>query len=397
MVDIKAVLLLQGEVRGSACVYPRESQPPVPGPACSTSGKTPLVLGMRVSVDVRQPLASEPHTGHNRWHPEIEPILTVAPGEVLTLETRDGADGQLTQESTHDDVLRLDFGRSHPLTGPVYVEGAGPGDVLEVEILDYEWGDSGVTPIIPGFGFLADLFPEPFLVKWALDRDVARSPEIPGVSIPAEAFAGVLGVAPSLELMREQLERERMLEERGFPVAETGASGAVPAFAAAGLRTIPPRENGGNLDIRHLVVGSRLFLPVHVSGALFSAGDLHFAQGDGEVCGSAIEIAGAVTVRFSVHQAPRPTDPASELRGSCPHNASELRDDRGLARRRWNRRVDGHQCRYETCSARVDRPSLGEAWPLARGGVRVDQRGGRSPSLSGRRRSAPTCLGRHPA
>ena len=100
-----------------------------------------------------------------------------------------------------------------------------------------------------------------------------------------------------------------MLEERGFPVAETGASGAVPAFAAAGLRTIPPRENGGNLDIRHLVVGSRLFLPVHVPGALFSAGDLHFAQGDGEVCGSAIEIAGAVTLRFSLHQAPAPRSP----------------------------------------------------------------------------------------
>ena len=162
------------------------------------------------SVDSRQPLASEPHTGHNRWHPEIEPILTVAPGEVLTLETRDGADGQLTQESTHDDVLRLDFGRSHPLTGPVYVEGAGPGDVLEVEILAYEWENSGVTPIIPGFGFLADLFPEPFLAKWAVEGDVARSAEIPGVSIPAEAFAGVLGVAPSLELMREQLERERI-------------------------------------------------------------------------------------------------------------------------------------------------------------------------------------------
>ena len=220
---------------------------------------------------------------------------------MLTLETRDGADGQLTPGSTHADVLRLEFGLSHPLTGPIYVEGAGPGDVLEVEILSYEWGDFGATPIIPGFGFLADLFPEPFLAKWLLTGDVARSPDIPGVSIPAEAFAGVLGVAPSLELMREQLKRERVLEERGFSMAETGASGAVPAFAATGLRTIPPRENGGNVDIRHLIAGSRLFLPVFVPGALFSVGDLHFAQGDGEVCGSAIEIAGAVTVRFSVH------------------------------------------------------------------------------------------------
>ncbi len=271
------------------------------------SVETPLACSMRVSVDAPQPLASEPHTGHNRWHPEIEPILRVAPGEMVTLETRDGADGQLTQESSHDDVLRLDFGRSHPLTGPVHVDGANPGDMLEVEIVAYEWGSSGVTPIVPGFGFLADLFPKPFLVKWTLDGNVARSPEIPGVSIPADAFAGVLGVAPSFELMREQRERERELEKRGFALADTGASGAIPAFAAAGLRTIPPRENGGNLDIRHLVVGSRLFLPVYVSGALFSVGDLHFAQGDGEVCGSAIEIAGAVTVRFSVHHAPTPT------------------------------------------------------------------------------------------
>ncbi len=256
---------------------------------------------MRVSVDIHRRLADQPGTGHNRWHPDIEPIVSVGQGQEITLEMRDGGDGQFTRQSTQADVLRLDFGLSHPLTGPVFVEGARPGDVLQVDIVDYEWGSFGATPVVPVFGFLADLFPDPFLAKWEIAGDIATSAEVPGVRIPAEVFAGVLGVAPSPELMREQLRREKELKERGFSVAAGDASGAVPALASGGLRTIPPRENGGNIDIRHLVAGSRLFLPVFVPGALFSVGDLHFAQGDGEVCGAAIEIAGAVTVRFSVH------------------------------------------------------------------------------------------------
>ena len=152
---------------------------------------------MRVSVDIQRRLADEPGTGHNRWHPDIEPIVSVAQGEEITLETRDGGDGQLTRQSTHADVLRLDFGLSHPLTGPVFVEGARPGDLLQVDILDYEWGSFGTTPVVPGFGFLAEIFREPFLAKWEIAGDVATSTELPGVRIPAEVFAGVFGVAPS--------------------------------------------------------------------------------------------------------------------------------------------------------------------------------------------------------
>jgi formamidase len=262
---------------------------------------------LRIAVDTSLPLAREPGTGHNRWHPDIPPIARVRPGQEVTIETRDGADGQLTRASTHENVLGLDLGLSHPLTGPVFVEGAEPGDVLDVEIQSYESAGFGFTPIYPGFGFLADLFPKPFLAKWELDGGFARSSELPGVAIPAEPFAGVLGVAPSHDLMNEQRERERRLASLGFDLAAPDAPGAVPDLAAAGLRTIPPRENGGNLDIRQLVAGSRLLLPVHVAGALFSVGDLHFAQGDGEVCGSAIEIAGAITVRFGLldHEASR--------------------------------------------------------------------------------------------
>ena len=121
---------------------------------------------------------------HNRWHPDLEPVATVAPGVELTLSTRDGIDGQLTPESTHADVLDLDLGLGHPLTGPVFVEGAEPGDVLAVELVAYETAGFGVTAVIPGFGFLSDVFTDPYLVKWEIDGGLARSEELPGVAVP---------------------------------------------------------------------------------------------------------------------------------------------------------------------------------------------------------------------
>ena len=235
---------------------------------------------------------------HNRWHPDLEVVATVAPGEEITLETRDGLDGQLTRDSAHEDVSRLDLGLGHPLAGPVWVTGAEPGDLLEVELVSYETADVGVTAVIPGFGFLADLFPEPYVVHWEVRDGLARSPELPGVAVPEATFAGVIGVAPSHGLMEEIRRREQAIADAGGPVADSMPERALPPHAASGLRTIPPREIGGNIDIRQLVAGSRLFLPVHVPGALFSIGDLHFAQGDGEVCGTGIEVAGAATVCF---------------------------------------------------------------------------------------------------
>ena len=241
---------------------------------------------------------------HNRWHPDLEPVAEVAVGEEIRLETDDGLAGQLTPESTHADAGRLNLGLGHPLTGPFYVREAEPGDVLEVHFVDYETADFGTTAVIPGFGFLADLFPDPYLVKWEIDGGAARAAELPGVAVPEETFAGVVGVAPSHALLDELRAREEGLRDRGQPVADPHPDAAVPSTATDGLRTIPPREIGGNLDVRQLVAGSRLWLPVAVPGALFSAGDLHFAQGDGEVCGTAIEVAGAVTVRFALHRSP---------------------------------------------------------------------------------------------
>jgi formamidase len=168
--------------------------------------------------------------------------------------------------------------------------------------VSYEWADFGSTAVIPGFGFLADLFPDPYLVKWEIADGLARSEELPGVAVPEETFAGVVGVAPSRERMEAFRQREEALRARGQAVADPFPEAAVPPEAADGIRTIPPRETGGNMDTRQLVAGSRLWLPVDVPGALFSIGDLHFAQGDGEVCGTAIEVAGSVTVSFELHR-----------------------------------------------------------------------------------------------
>jgi formamidase len=254
---------------------------------------------------------------HNRWHPDLEPVATVRPGEELTLETEDGLAGQLGRESSHQDAGSLDLGLGHPLAGPVRVEGAEPGDLLRVEFVAYRAADFGVTAVIPGFGYLADLFPDPYLVKWDIDGGYARSAELPGIAVPAATFAGVAGVAPSHGTMARVRAREEELRARGGAVADDLPETAVPPEAASGLRTIPPRELGGNLDVPQLIAGSRLVLPVDVPGALFSVGDLHLAQGEGEVCGTGIEIAGSVTLRFDLRKQPawRPPFPVYETPG----------------------------------------------------------------------------------
>ncbi len=239
---------------------------------------------------------------HNRWHPDIPPVATVSPGTAVTLECEDGMAGLLTRDSVHADCARLELGLPHPLSGPIEVVGAEPGDLLEVEFLEYRSASFGITAVIPGFGFLADLFPDPYLVAWDIADGLATSPALPGVAVPEAMFAGVVGVAPSRARLEAVHRRERAIAARGGPVADAQPELAVPAAARDGLRTIPPREIGGNLDIRQLVAGSRIYLPVDVPGASLSVGDLHFAQGDGEVCGTAIEVAGTVTLRVAVHR-----------------------------------------------------------------------------------------------
>src|SRR5215471_8685307 len=259
-------------------------------------GKAELTMTTReVRIDRSRPLTVQTETGHNRWHPDIPPVLECDPGHEVILETRDALDGQLTPESTVAQVGQVDLGVVHPLTGPVFVAGAGPGDLLEVEILEVAPEPSGFTCQIPGFGFLADVFTEPHLVRWQIEKGFATSQDLPGVRVPGAPFMGTIGLTPGHELMRRTRDREQAALDAG------GAVPATPAIAAEALRTIPPREQGGNVDIKHLVAGTRLFLPVDTPGALFSAGDAHFAQGDAEACGTAIEMAATLAVRFAVH------------------------------------------------------------------------------------------------
>jgi formamidase len=247
---------------------------------------------LRIEIDRSRPLHEGAERGHNRWHPRLAPVASVDPGEEVTFEIRDSRDRQITRDSRHEDLLGV-AGVAHPLTGPLEVRGAEPGDVLELEVLAYETDDFGWTGIWPGSGFLGDLFDRPFLAKWELADGVARSDQLPGVVVPACVHAGTIGVAPSAQLFERAREREAAIDTPNPPTPEH----AWPPEAADGLRTYPPRENGGNMDIRDLGPGARLWLPVHVTGALLSAGDLHFAQGDGEVCISAIETGGSATFR----------------------------------------------------------------------------------------------------
>src|SRR5438876_3894970 len=258
-----------------------------------------------VEIDRGKRLRDQPTTGHNRFHPDIPPLVTVDEGEEVVLATRDGVDGQFGPPTTEADMAAVESTAIHPLTGPVFVEGARPGDALEIEFLDIVPQPHAFTAIVPGLGFLRDVFTTPFLVHWQIRDGWATSPKLPGVRIPGAPFMGVSGVAPSAAQVRAWTARENDLLSRGGFVFPPDATGAIPSrgpAATEGLRTLPPRENGGNFDVKQLTKGSKLLLPVAVEGALFSTGDGHFAQGDGEVCVTAVEMGATAAVRFTIHQ-----------------------------------------------------------------------------------------------
>ena len=257
-----------------------------------------------IRIDRAKRLSDEAHLGHNRFHPDITPVAEVGEGEEVALETRDALDGQLGPGTTVADFPSLDVGAVHPLTGPVFVKGAAPGDILEIEFTDVIAQPVAFSAIMPGLGFLRDVMTEPFLVHWQIRDGWAISAEIPGVRIPGGPFMGVSGVAPSAEKLAEWTAREPRVIDKGGLAFPPDPGGAVPAGSCglAGLRTLPPRENGGNFDVKQLTRGSKLFLPVFKEGGLFSTGDGHFAQGDGEVCVTAVEMGATGVVRFKVHK-----------------------------------------------------------------------------------------------
>ncbi|MDZ7702689.1 MAG: acetamidase/formamidase family protein [Halobacteriales archaeon] len=207
---------------------------------------------------------------HHAWDNSLDPVLTVESGEIVRFECRDAVDGQLGRDATVDDLADVSLDPVHPLTGPVAVEGADPGTVLQVELLDLEHKGWGYTTYLPGemgLGLLPEDFPDPGIHVWELEGDVGHF--VNGIEVPLDPFPGVIGVAPAADGEHD---------------------------------TLPPRDVGGNMDIKHLTAGSTLYLPVEVDGALFSTGDCHAAQGDGEVCVTGVEAPMFVTARFTVRE-----------------------------------------------------------------------------------------------
>jgi acetamidase/formamidase len=212
------------------------------------------------------------HEAHHHfgWDHSIPPVMRIPPGTTLEFECPDSSGGQLSARSTVAAVPGIDFARVNPVTGPIFIDGAEPGDALRVTIHAFKPSGWGWTANIPGFGLLTDQFTEPALHIWTYDK-VGMGPAAfsPMGKVPLKPFAGTIGLAP----------------------AEPGLHSVVP-----------PRQVGGNMDIRDLSAGTVLYLPVEVAGALFSVGDTHAAQGDGEVCGTAIESPMNVVLGFDLEK-----------------------------------------------------------------------------------------------
>ncbi len=258
---------------------------------------------------------------HNRWHPDIPMVAMVKPGDDFIVECVDWTGGQIKDNDDASDVRDVDLTKVHFLSGPIGVEGAEPGDLMVVDILDIGtlqdslWGFNGFFSKQNGGGFLTEHFPEAQKTIWDISGMFTHSRHVPGVNFAGLIHPGLIGCLPSRELLNEWNTREGALvatdPERVPPLAalpsgETAHMGrmtgdAAKAAGAEGARTVPPREHGGNCDIKDLSRGSRVFFPVYVPGGGLSMGDLHFSQGDGEItfCG-AIEMAGWIHIKVSL-------------------------------------------------------------------------------------------------
>ncbi|MDD2876854.1 MAG: acetamidase/formamidase family protein [Acidiphilium sp.] len=250
---------------------------------------------------------------HNRWHPDVPMVATVKPGDDFILETYDWTGGFIKNDESAADVRDIDLTTVHFLSGPIAVEGAEPGDLLVVDILDIgalpgnEWGFNGFFSKQNGGGFLTDYFPQAQKSIWDIKGMFTTSRHIPGVRFAGLVHPGLIGCMPDPSLLATWNKREvdfintnptRIPPLANAPFPGTAHMGrlkgeARDAAAAAGARTVPPREHGGNCDIKDLSRGARVYFPVYVKGAGLSVGDLHFSQGDGEItfCG-AIEMPG---------------------------------------------------------------------------------------------------------
>ncbi|MEO0802740.1 MAG: formamidase [Cyanobacteria bacterium J06642_2] len=279
-------------------------------------------------VDLTKPMSEQEVPGHNRWHPDIPAVVSVNPGDVFRIECKDWTDGQIGDNDSPDDIRDVDLTVVHVLSGPIHVNGAEPGDILVVDLLDIgalpgdEWGFTGIFSRENGGGFLTDHFPAAAKAIWDLQGIYTSSRHIPGVRFAGITHPGLIGCAPSQELLNTWNKREKALVDAGNAAAlpwkpEIPPMAALPnpqnavlgkltgaefdRVAAEAARTVPPREHGGNCDIKNLSRGSRIYFPVYVDGAKLSMGDIHFSQGDGEIsfCG-AIEMSGYIDLHVDI-------------------------------------------------------------------------------------------------
>jgi formamidase len=274
------------------------------------------------SVDQSKSMREQTAPGHNRWHPDIPAVAWVRPGDEFRMECKEWTDNQIGNNDSANDVRDVDLTVAHMLSGPIGVEGAEPGDLLVLDILDLGpvpqqtgpapgegWGYTGIFAKTNAGGFLTDYYPDAAKAIWDFHGQDATSRHLPGVRYTGITHPGLFGTAPSAELLARWNARERALiatdpdrvpalalpPEASGALAGTLSGAAFERVATEGARTVPARENGGNHDIKNFTRGSRVFYPVHVAGALLSGGDLHFSQGDGEItfCG-AIEMGGFI-------------------------------------------------------------------------------------------------------
>lgn len=286
---------------------------------------TTLAVGHETlfKVDLNKPWKQQQVLGHNRWHPDIPPVESINPGTTFRMECKDWTDGQIGNNDSANDVRDVDLSVCHVLSGPIAVNGAEPGDAIVVDILDVqpfpgprtEWGYTGIFAKSNGGGFLTDHFPDAHKAIWDLKGVFATSRHLPDVRFVGIPHPGLIGCAPSHEMLDRWNNREKELIDTdpnrvpplALPPLERNAimgslqGDAFKRSAQEGARTVPPREHGGNCDIKNLTRGSRVYFPVYVKGANLSLGDLHFSQGDGEItfCG-AIEMAGFIDLHVEL-------------------------------------------------------------------------------------------------
>lgn len=280
-------------------------------------------------LDSSKKFTDQEKIGHNRWHYAIPPAVTVKPGDTFRVHCREWFDGAIHNDDSAEDILNAPLTTVHTLSGPIAVEGAKPGDLLIVDIVDVGpipqedsgplagqgWGYTGIFAKENGGGFLTDQFPDAYKAIWDFTGHTATSRHVPHVSFTGIIHPGLMGTSPSKDLLARWNAREAALiatdpdrvpplalpPEPNDAVLGTLAGDAFTAAAAEAARTAPPRENGGNQDIKNLTRGTRVFYPVFVDGANLSVGDLHFSQGDGEItfCG-AIEMGGFIDLHVDI-------------------------------------------------------------------------------------------------